>query len=51
MNVYITNSHQKHCVVADSMEEAVRLWKEKYKYEPESLELFSKYVIVQGLKP
>ena len=41
---------QIHCVVAQSIEEAARLWRLKYKSEPEGIELYSEYVIVAALK-
>ena len=50
MNLYMTGSTQKHCIVADSMSEAAKLYAEVYGEEPEELELLSEYVIVKGQK-
>jgi len=38
---------QIHCVVADTYAEAEKLWYDKYKSTPDSIELYSKYVIVK----
>lgn len=47
MNAYVTGDYQKHCIVAQNMQEAVKLYVEKYGEEPEEIELFSEYVLVQ----
>lgn len=47
MNVYTTCDFQHHCIVADSMEEAVKLYRKEYEKEPERLEFYSHYVLVQ----
>lgn len=50
MNVYrikgIGLYSQIHCVVARNISEASQAWKEKYKSEPEGIELYSEYVII-----
>lgn len=38
---------QKHTIVAESYEEAARLWKKEYTSEPIAIKLFSEYVIIQ----
>jgi len=41
--------YENHCVVADNMGEAERIFKGKYPYATiESIELYSEYVQVQG---
>ena len=37
---------QTHAVVAETMEDAVRLWREKYKSEPRGIKIYSEYVII-----
>ena len=37
---------QIHCVVAQSMDEAVKRWKDEYKSEPEGIELYAEYVLL-----
>ena len=39
---------QIHCVVASSMEKAVQLWREHYHEAPESIELYSEYVLIEA---
>ena len=41
---------QVHTVVCDSMCEAEKLYQEKYNILPTTIELFSDYVIVKGVK-
>jgi len=38
---------QIHCVVAESYAKAEEIWLEKYGSNPDSIELYSKYVLVQ----
>ncbi len=47
MNVYnIEVNYQPYCVVATSMEDAVRAFREQYGYEPTEIKLHSKHCIV-----
>lgn len=51
MNVYNIQSvgcySQRYCVVADSMEEATKIWKAKYYSEPDGITIHSAYVLIQ----
>ncbi|MFA6972904.1 MAG: hypothetical protein WC208_16090 [Gallionella sp.] len=44
----VFNRSQTHLVVADTMGEAEAIFKEKYKTDPESIELIAEYVQVKG---
>ena len=50
MTVYkITDSglySQIHCVVARTMDDAIRIWRDKYKSSPHGIEVYSEYVLV-----
>ena len=49
MNVYKVNDYsQHHCVVAESFAKAEKMWKKYYDSEIEKIELYSKYVLIQG---
>ena len=51
MNVYriigLGLHSQVHCVVAESYAKAEEIWEKDGGSEPESVELFSKYVLIQ----
>jgi hypothetical protein len=38
---------QRHCVVAETMEDAARIWRARYKSDPDWIEIHSEYVLIQ----
>jgi len=47
MNIYTCGDSQNHSIVAESMDEAVKVYRKYYNMEPKRLELFSEYVLIQ----
>jgi len=39
---------QRHCIVANSIAEAAKAWKDEYGSDPEIIKLYSEYVVVQS---
>jgi len=37
---------QRHCIVANSIVEAAKAWKDEYGSDPEIIKLYSEYVVV-----